>query len=870
MPNVVTVLNLMQFALNKFAPRTAMDMIASRGGELFLLVALVLGGAGRAHPLLTGLICLLSTVLLFIEGQRFVWVGRSIYFKMACLLWVAWLALLFAQIVPLPPAIWHDFPGRDNAIAIYEQAGWAGKWHALSLTPDKSWATIFTSLPPFLMFLLSSRASREDLRRYLAIFLGIATLSAAVGILQFGAGAGSPFYPYETAHQGAGVGLFINRNHQATFLLLAIILSPALLALDSERRSRRAPAGRGSLITLILAMIMSGGVLATTSRTGIMLLPVAIMVALGVAYIAGATGRKLFWGLGAAALMGLAMVPTPVVQHILERFSTVAEDDRGAYWSNTRHAIDEYFPAGSGLGSFRTIYPTVEPLEQVGPLRVNNAHNDYLEFALEAGLPGLILAALVLALIVGATFHGLRPSNPPRMRALILACAGGLFILLAFSFVDYPLRMLSIAIVAALLLGLIMGAHAPLASQRKGAGSMARYAILAMLSLLAAWQVVAIQWARSAILARDGESAVAVASWMAEGWSIKADAADRADKPEAALVPARAALAIAPLDAVAVRALALGLLAQGDRARGNRMLETAASLGWREEVTQYWLVGRALEFRAFDAAIARMDALLRRDRATQALLSQLVAISADPQGRQAVISALAVKPGWRQAYFNALAREADVATSLAVISGLDRTPAPVAANETALIRWRLGDRGDWQSVRHIWEASHGKGLVGDGGFSIATEMVDKSGPPLAWRSTGLAGAHVVIADPDTSWNGQALMVTSDGFAQGAVLAQTLVLAPGRYHFSFLYQSRGQGGSRIAWRVICPGDEMPAPALALRWQNMREGWKKGEALMMVGSQCPVQQLQLELAGNDAISSAFFIDDVVLTRVDSSAH
>ncbi|QNG48502.1 O-antigen ligase family protein [Sphingobium yanoikuyae] len=856
--------------MNKFVPRTAMAMIGGRGGELFLLVALLLGGAGRAHPVLTGLICLLSIGHLFMEGQRFVWTGRSIFFKAACLLWGTWLVLLFAQIIPLSPSIWHHLPGRNSAIAIYEQAGWSGKWHALSLTPDKSWAAIFVSLPPFLMFLLSSRATREDLRAYLAIFLGVATLSAALGILQFGAGAGSPFYPYDTAHQGAGVGLFINRNHQATFLLLAIILSPALHILGSERRGRAAPAGRGSLIAFILAMIMSGGVLATTSRTGIMLLPFAVMVALGVAYIGGATGKKLFWGLGAVALMGLAMVPTPIVQHILERFSTVAEDDRGAYWANTRHAIGTYFPAGSGLGSFRTIYPTVEPLEQVGPLRVNNAHNDYLEFALEAGLPGLILLILVLALIAGATIHGLRPSNPPRRRALILACAGGLFILMGFSLVDYPLRMHSIAIVAAMLLGLITGAPITPANGRKDAGSIIRSSILAVLALLAAWQVVAIQWARAAILDQDGETAAAVAPWTAEGWSTLADAADRADKPVAAIGPAKAALTIAPLDPVAVRALGLGLLAQGDRARGNAMLETAASLGWREEVTQYWLVGRALEFCAFDAAIARMDALLRRDRATQALLSQLVAISADPQGRQAVISALAVKPGWRQAYFNALAREADVATSLAVISGLDRTPAPVGPNETALIRWRLGDRGDWQSVRHIWEASHGKGLVGDGGFSIASETVDKAGPPLAWRNTGLAGAHVVIADPDTSWKGQALMVTSDGFTQGAVLAQTLVLAPGRYHFSFLYQSRGQGGSRVAWRVICPGEEMPAPALALRWQNMREGWKKGEALMTVGSQCPFQQLQLELEGNDAISSAFFIDDVALARVASSAH
>lgn len=54
-------------------------------------------------------------------------------------------------------------------------------------------------------------------------------------------------------------------------------------------------------------------------------------------------------------------------------------------------------PAGSGLGSYREVYRLFESPSEVNSTFVNHAHNDYLELAVELGLPGVLLMILFLA-----------------------------------------------------------------------------------------------------------------------------------------------------------------------------------------------------------------------------------------------------------------------------------------------------------------------------------------------------------------------------------------------------------------------------------------------------------------------------------------
>ena len=109
-------------------------------------------------------------------------------------------------------------------------------------------------------------------------------------------------------------------------------------------------------------------------------------------------------------------------------------------------------PLGSGLGSFEAVYRLYERPEAIDPTYVNHAHNDYLELALEAGIPAIlwILAFLAWwALCAGSRWIG--DANDPWAKAGTIASAA----ILAHSFVDFPLRTSAIAAVFALAIGLM-------------------------------------------------------------------------------------------------------------------------------------------------------------------------------------------------------------------------------------------------------------------------------------------------------------------------------------------------------------------------------------------------------------------------------
>ena len=60
-------------------------------------------------------------------------------------------------------------------------------------------------------------------------------------------------------------------------------------------------------------------------------------------------------------------------------------------WQYLRYGLDAmqaWLPWGSGLGTFPWVYAPMEPLAAMGPTFAERAHNDLLQIAIEAGIPG--------------------------------------------------------------------------------------------------------------------------------------------------------------------------------------------------------------------------------------------------------------------------------------------------------------------------------------------------------------------------------------------------------------------------------------------------------------------------------------------------
>lgn len=351
-------------------------------------------------------------------------------------------AIFLLQLVPLPPALWRALPGREIARSILDTVGQGQSFRPLSLDPRATWRAITSLLPALAMLIAVIHMDRQGRLLLARIFLACALVTLTIGMVQFLSG-GTLGVIYDTAHQRYPIGLFANRNHQATFLLVAIVLT-AVTPLAGGGGRTRTP----GWISLGLILVFSAGVIATTSRAGLLLLPVA----LGAATLLRYPGRTI-WPI-AIAIVGAFLLAqhNGMVQRVLDRLAS-GNIDRLRFWQDMLVALRDYWPAGSGLGTFVPVFQTVEPLEHVGSHYVNHAHNEYLELLLEGGVAGAAFILLGFAWLVRATMALRRmPSEDAMVGAAGFA---GLLLLLLHSLVDYPVRMLSIEVTGAMLAGFL-------------------------------------------------------------------------------------------------------------------------------------------------------------------------------------------------------------------------------------------------------------------------------------------------------------------------------------------------------------------------------------------------------------------------------
>lgn len=398
---------------------------------LFFAVALAVGGAGAAYPLLEMVVEILGVALLC----YFAIAGRDEPLppdaRIPLIFAGAILMLLLLQLVPLPPALWHLLPEREREIGVLKMLGRSGRWMPLSLDPEATRRSMLALVPGLAMFVAGIHLPSGDRLRIAGMLVAFAAFGAVLGAIQAASGGG--FSPFASVHHGHALGLFTNRNHQAVFLLIAMLMTAALGRRPSVAQPVR-------LVALAGLLLFAAAVIATKSRTGSVLLLAVLPSAIVMLFRLQLRWRSV--AVGAVAMVGLLLVVaiSPVGEALIERFG-FAGDDRLSFWSNSIDAVRAYWPLGSGFGSFPLVYQSVEPLGSMTSSYVNHAHNDYLELALEGGAPAIILllAALVLVAVRARRLLTAVPKS-----GLAIAALGAVLILLLHSLVDYPLRMLSL------------------------------------------------------------------------------------------------------------------------------------------------------------------------------------------------------------------------------------------------------------------------------------------------------------------------------------------------------------------------------------------------------------------------------------------
>jgi O-antigen ligase len=263
-------------------------------------------------------------------------------------------------------------------------------------------------------------------------------------------------------------------NSFAGLLEMILPLAIALALYHAQKaRSHARPRSRGEFLgdlgrpdllkcflLLLAATVLFVAIFFSFSRMGMIsmlasLAPLAAAVFFGRARNPQPVGfvvALVVCGIATAAWLGAA----PVVEH----FESLAHGDpleRGAegrrvLWSDALKLIRAHPLAGSGAGCFEIAFTAVQSAEL--DYTIDHAHNDYLEFAVDLGLPAAALLFAGFFWLAARAFQAGYRARSGLSRAHALGAACGVSALLVHSLADFNLQIPANALVFSSLLGL--------------------------------------------------------------------------------------------------------------------------------------------------------------------------------------------------------------------------------------------------------------------------------------------------------------------------------------------------------------------------------------------------------------------------------
>ncbi len=326
---------------------------------MILVASLIIGGSSVVGLPTTFAVQLAALPLLALIASRSRWYDASVLALVA-----ATLLLFVLHLLPL--------------------GGLLGSYVGEAMSISGDWIRTLDALLFFLaaaaFFLVVGTLGENGLNRLVAFLLIGLVLNVALALVQFA--ASSPvlvgFLPYSTS-----AGFFANQNHFASLVFVGIpFVIYQFVAL------------RRPLLSLVAVAVLVAAGFATRSVAGAFLSIGAAVVSYAVVANLRPAFRVLL--LASVAIGAAVLVFNP--DNVLE-LNPDNPLDRTAIWQTTAQGALAHLPMGSGLGTFEIAYPAFEAEQQITTSFANHAHNEYLELALEGGLPAMLLLLAYLSLL---------------------------------------------------------------------------------------------------------------------------------------------------------------------------------------------------------------------------------------------------------------------------------------------------------------------------------------------------------------------------------------------------------------------------------------------------------------------------------------
>ena len=305
------------------------------------------------------------------------------------------------------------------------------------------------------------------LRLWFAAVAAVGVIESLYGIYEVVGQHPQIYWLRRTVYLDSATGTFVNRNHLAGYLELAIPLALVLVLLglswrrqDLRRASVRPGRGawgsgarRAALLCAVALMFLTMGL--TQSRGGML----SCLGGLGIgALVFGAwrqrlTARRIAVGAAVLAALALVWLQSPQLLHRFGGDLRLSPYSRPSIWRETLVMARDFPLFGVGLGNFEFVFPHYQP--PGAQTYFDQAHNDYLQLLAETGLLGAACFAWLFVRIFALVLRRLWRA-PPERALLALASITGVAGLLLHSFTDFNLHIPSNALLFVVALGALV------------------------------------------------------------------------------------------------------------------------------------------------------------------------------------------------------------------------------------------------------------------------------------------------------------------------------------------------------------------------------------------------------------------------------
>ncbi|HEX8251209.1 MAG TPA: O-antigen ligase family protein [Pyrinomonadaceae bacterium] len=321
---------------------------------------------------------------------------------------------------------------------------------ALSLDPYTTRFAVVQLVVYFIFFAaaLTFIDTSQRLRKIVLLIIIFGALMAFFGILQRLANP-EGIYGVRPTPYAVPFGSFVNQHHFAAFMEMTIGVTLGLLYNKSTKGDKR-------LLLAIAVVIMGIALVFTSSRGGILSLFGVIgfvtlasflrqktdeegeatkssfqskfaLIGGGLALVLVLFGSILLLGGGASLTRGIGFINQADISN-----------GRSHFWSVTLQIIRDYPIFGAGFNAYGVAFTRYDTWN--GSLRIEQAHNDYLQIFADAGIFGFACAIAFVYFLFKQGLEKINQAGDRFRRGVAVGALAGCFGILLHSFFDFPLR----------------------------------------------------------------------------------------------------------------------------------------------------------------------------------------------------------------------------------------------------------------------------------------------------------------------------------------------------------------------------------------------------------------------------------------------